>query len=48
MEKWPLFALVTVFSAITFAAQRSGGAVASLDQVDLAARLANAVVSIYC
>jgi tetratricopeptide (TPR) repeat protein len=45
VEKWPLFLLVIVFSGLTFAAQRSGGTVASLAQVDLAARLANAAVS---
>jgi tetratricopeptide (TPR) repeat protein len=45
VEKWPLFALVGAFSAVTVAAQRSGGAVASLEQLSLAARLGNAATS---
>jgi tetratricopeptide (TPR) repeat protein len=45
VEKWPLFTLAGVFSAITVAAQRSGGAVASLEQVALFDRVANAAVS---
>jgi tetratricopeptide (TPR) repeat protein len=44
-EKWPLFALAAIFSAITIAAQRSGGTIVSLDQVALSERLGNAAVS---
>jgi len=44
-EKLPLFALVAAASAVTVAAQRSGGAVADLAQLPLGARLANALVS---
>ena len=44
-EKLPLLALSAVVSAVTFAAQRSAGAVAAIDTVPLSERLANAVVS---
>jgi tetratricopeptide (TPR) repeat protein len=44
-EKWPLFGLVGAFSVITVLAQRSGGAVASLDQLSPTIRLENALVS---
>jgi Flp pilus assembly protein TadD len=44
-EKTPLFAMVAVSSAITLVAQRSGGAVASFEQIALPLRLANAAVS---
>jgi hypothetical protein len=45
VEKLPLFALVTVFSTVTLIAQDTGGAVASLDQIDTPARVGNALVS---
>jgi Flp pilus assembly protein TadD len=45
MEKAPLFAMVAASSAVTLVAQRAGGAVASLEQVALPLRLANAAVS---
>ena len=44
-EKLPLFFLVAVSSAITFYAQKHGGAVASLDVIPFQARIANALVS---
>jgi protein O-mannosyl-transferase len=45
VEKLPLLALALVFSVFTLLAQRSGGAVASMDRVPLAARIENAVVA---
>ena len=45
VEKLPLFALVAGFSVLTLIAQNTGGAVASLDQVDTPTRLGNALVS---
>ena len=45
VEKWPLFALVAGFSVVTLFAQSSGGAVASLDQVDPLLRVGNAFTS---
>ncbi len=45
LEKLPLFALSAGASAITFAAQRYGGAVAPLGGVSLAFRIENALVS---
>jgi Flp pilus assembly protein TadD len=45
LEKAPLFALAAVSSAITFWAQRRGGAVASLEVFPLDVRLGNAVVA---
>jgi Flp pilus assembly protein TadD len=44
-EKLPLFALAAASSIITFIVQREGGAVASIDNVPLTLRLANALVS---
>lgn len=44
-EKLPLLALSAAVSIVTFFVQRSAGAVASVDAVPLADRLANAVVS---
>jgi protein O-mannosyl-transferase len=41
LEKVPLFALVAVVSAITFMAQRGGGAVRTLTEVPFTGRLAN-------
>jgi tetratricopeptide (TPR) repeat protein len=45
LEKTPLFVLVVMSSAITFYAQKHGGAVASLEVIPLKARVANALVS---
>ena len=45
LEKIPLFVLVAMSSAMTFYAQKHGGAVKSLDFFPLKARLANALVS---
>lgn len=45
LAKWPLFALVAAFSAVTLIAQSSGGTVASLDDVAPLARVGNALVS---
>ena len=45
LEKTPLFVLVAMSSAITFYAQKHGGAVASLKVIPLKARVANALVS---
>ena len=44
-EKLPLFAMAAAASALTFLAQRQGGAVAPLAGIPLAFRLENAVVS---
>ncbi|MFC1825834.1 tetratricopeptide repeat protein [Thermodesulfobacteriota bacterium] len=44
-EKAPLFVLVAISSAVTFYAQKHGGAVASLDVIPLKARFANALVA---
>jgi tetratricopeptide (TPR) repeat protein len=44
-EKWPLFALAVAASVVTLVAQRSGGALASLDHVALGERIANALVA---
>jgi tetratricopeptide (TPR) repeat protein len=44
-EKLPLFGLVAVSSLLTLGAQKGAGAVTSLEQVPLAARLSNAAVS---
>ncbi len=46
-EKTPLFAMSAVASVLTYVAQRSGGAVASLDHLPLTARIANALVSYF-
>jgi tetratricopeptide (TPR) repeat protein len=45
LEKLPLFALAAAASAITVAAQRSGGTVAALDQVPIDMRVGNALVA---
>jgi tetratricopeptide (TPR) repeat protein len=45
IEKIPLFVLVVMASAITFYAQKHGGAVASLDAIPIQSRIANALVS---
>jgi tetratricopeptide (TPR) repeat protein len=42
-EKIPFFALTTVFCGVTFAVQRSGGAVRTLEAFPLTTRLTNAV-----
>jgi tetratricopeptide (TPR) repeat protein len=44
-EKLPLFALAAAATAAAFAAQREGGALASLALVPLASRVANAIVA---
>jgi hypothetical protein len=44
-EKLPLFALAAAASAVTVVAQRAGGSVASLEQMPLHLRAANAVVA---
>jgi tetratricopeptide (TPR) repeat protein len=45
LEKIPLFALSAASCVVTFLAQKSGGAVASLQELPLGARAGNAVVS---
>ena len=45
LEKLPLFALAAGASVVTYLAQKHAGAVSSIDQVPLAARLQNALVS---
>jgi Flp pilus assembly protein TadD len=45
LEKAPFFALAAASSAITFLAQRSGGAVSSLSRWSLGIRIANALVA---
>jgi tetratricopeptide (TPR) repeat protein len=45
LEKLPFFALSTVSSVLTFFAQRSGGAVETLEHVTFGARLSNALVA---
>jgi hypothetical protein len=45
LEKTPLFALAAVSSAVTVAAQRSAGAVVSLEHYSLGVRVANAIVA---
>ena len=44
-EKLPLIALSAIFGAVTFAAQRSGGGIASAEVVPLGLRVSNALVS---
>ena len=44
VEKIPLLLLVAAFAAVTFLAQRSGGAVIPLDSVRISARVARAAV----
>ena len=45
LEKWPLWILAALSSAVTVAAQRGAGAVARLDRLPLGERLANAAIS---
>jgi tetratricopeptide (TPR) repeat protein len=45
MEKAPFFALALVSSVVTFAVQKSGGAVAALQSIPLRERIPNALVS---
>ena len=45
VEKLPLFAVVAVFSGVTFWVQRQSGAVGSLEDFGLVERLANATLS---
>lgn len=45
LEKWPIWLLVVTFCVFTVLAQKSGGAVASLEVFGLEHRLANAIVS---
>lgn len=45
LEKWPWFALSLASSVITFIAQKSGGAVASVEGLPFSIRLANAIVA---
>ena len=45
LEKVPMIALSAAVSAVTFYAQRRGGAVSSLQQIPLAGRIENALVS---
>jgi Tfp pilus assembly protein PilF len=45
LEKLPFFVLVVISSAMTFYAQKHGGAVASLDVIPIQLRISNALVS---
>ncbi len=45
LEKWPLFLLAAISSALTVMAQRSGGSVGSLESLPLWERLSNASIS---
>ena len=45
LEKIPLFFLVVISCIVTFFAQKSGGAVKSLDALPVKSRIANAIVS---
>ena len=45
LEKWPLFILAAISSALTVMAQRSGGSVGSLESLPLWERLSNASIS---
>lgn len=45
IEKIPFFALATFFCWLTFQIQKTGGAVVPLEQINVAARLENAVLS---
>ena len=47
VEKWPLFLMAAVSSVVTVIAQKSGGAMAKLENVPLWERICNAAVS-YC
>lgn len=44
-EKWPLFALSLLSCIVTFCAQKSTGAVVSVEQVSIGERIANALIS---
>ncbi len=46
-EKLPFFILAAVMSVVTFVAQQRGGAVATIENIPLAARIGNALIS-YC
>jgi tetratricopeptide (TPR) repeat protein len=45
VEKIPFFALIVISSALTFWAQRKGGAVTSLNALSLEGRISNALIS---
>lgn len=45
LEKIPFFALIAISSALTFWAQKKGGAVTSLHALPVASRVSNAVIS---
>jgi len=45
LEKWPLWLLVAVSSLVTVLAQRSGGAIRTLESITLVERLANTPLS---
>jgi len=45
LEKWPLFALAAASSVVTYAVQRSGGAMAPEDTFPFAVRVQNALVA---
>jgi protein O-mannosyl-transferase len=45
LEKIPLFVIVVISSAMTYYAQKHGGAVVPLDDISIQARMANALVS---
>jgi tetratricopeptide (TPR) repeat protein len=45
LEKLPLIALSIAASAVTFFAQRQGGAVQTIDQMSMATRIGNALIS---
>ena len=47
LEKWPLFIMAAISCVITFIAQRSSGAVYSIEILPLWARLCNAAVSYF-
>ncbi len=47
VEKWLLFILAAISCVITFIAQRTGGAVATLQELSFGARICNAAIS-YC
>ncbi len=44
-EKIPLLSLAAIFSVVTFIAEQEGGAVRSLGEISLGARITNAIVS---
>ena len=45
LEKWPFFLLIPAMSIVTFLAQKSGGAVISLNSLSLHHRATNALIS---